>query len=452
MRRIAKKSNWRRNAKRLSAAMLSCMMGIGLVQVPAMEKRIDSVASDVVINTYAAGDGTDDDWLHVVGSDIVDKDGNVVRLVGANWFGLNCCERILHGLGWGVNMSKVLKECADRGINLLRIPVSTQLLLEWKNGEAKTPDTPVDADGFNKELVHADGTPYNNLEIFNALISMCKENGIKIMVDVHSAEANNSGHNYPLWYNTGSNITTEDWIEGWTWLAETYKNDDTIIACDLKNEPHGKVDEGDFAKWDDSEDLNNWKYAAEQCAKEILKINPNLLIMVEGIEMNPKDGLTYDADRGRDWAADGQPYINYEGAWWGGNLRMAKQYPVDFGSDDWNDQLVYSPHDYGPLVWEQTWFNKDFTEETLLEDYWYDAWAYLVEENISPLLIGEWGGFMDGGDNEKWMNLIAEYMNKKNISHTFWCLNPNSGDTGGLLNDDWKTWDEEKYALFEKTL
>jgi endoglucanase len=31
-------------------------------------------------------------------------------------------------------------------------------------------------------------------------------------------------------------------------------------------------------------------------------------------------------------------------------------------------------------------------------------------------------------------------------------LNPNSGDTGGLLLDDWKTWDEQKYALLKPAL
>ena len=428
---------------RLASASLAIVLGVTTM--------FTGKAAFHPMEVQAAASDTNDDWLHTERANIVDKDGKVVRLTGANWFGFNCCERILHGLGWGVNMYKVLGECADRGINLLRIPVSTQLLLEWKNGEAKIPDTPFNADGFNLELVHENGQCFNNLEVFDALLSMCKEYGIKVMVDVHSAEANNAGHTHPMWYNDGAGITTEDWIEGWVWLVDRYKDDDTLIACDLENEPHGKVDEGDYAKWDDSDSKLNWKKAAEDCANAILKVNPNILIMVEGVEMNPIEGKTYDDDPGKDWANGGN-YFNFEGAWWGGNLRMAKRYPISLEKAEWNKQVVYSPHDYGPKVWEQTWFEKDFTEQTLLADYWYDAWAYLVEEDRAPLLMGEWGGFMDGGDNEKWMNLIADYMNKKNMSHTFWCLNPNSGDTGGLLNDDWKTWDEEKYKLFERTL
>jgi hypothetical protein len=66
--------------------------------------------------------------------------------------------------------------------------------------------------------------------------------------------------------------------------------------------------------------------------------------------------------------------------------------------------------------------------------------------------MGEWGGFMDGGDNEKWMKALREYMIENKIAHTFWCYNANSGDTGGLVYHDFITWDEEKYALLKPAL
>ncbi len=59
---------------------------------------------------------------------------------------------------------------------------------------------------------------------------------------------------------------------------------------------------------------------------------------------------------------------------------------------------------------------------------------------------------MDGGKNQKWMTLLRDYMIANGIHHTFWCINPNSGDTGGLLTYDWKTWDEGKYALLKPAL
>lgn len=281
---------------------------------------------------------------------------------------------------------------------------------------------------------------------------MLSENGIKIMIDIHCATTASNGHQYPLWYD--KNYSTEDWLEALEWVAEYYKDDDTILAIDLKNEPHGKNDGQGMAIWDGSTAENNWRYAAERGAAAVLNANPNLLIMVEGIEVYPK------FEEGRDWNSPAVDYADYDnppfhGAWWGGNFRGARDYPVDLGEHQ--SQLVYSPHDYGPLVWEQEWFKKDFTRQTLLDDYWYDTWAYLVEEKISPLFMGEWGGFLDEahdktGDNKKWMGLLRDYMIEKRIHHTFWCFNENSGDTGGLLTNDFQDWDMVKYEFVEPSL
>ncbi len=404
----------------------------------------------------AAPDEYHDDWLHVnENAEIVDMNGKPVWLTGCNWFGYNVGSQVFDGV-WSQNMHKMLNEIADHGFNLLRVPMSTEILLQWKNNE---PDTMIKINEYeNPELTIEGvqgGTPMYSFDIWNKAVEWCRENGIKIMIDIHSATTASSGHQVPLWYD--SNFSTEDWIEALTWFADYYKDDDTVIAIDLKNEPHGKNDGQGMAIWDDSTAPNNWKHAAETCAEAILDINPNLLIMVEGIEVYPKFeiGSTWDSPS-VDYAHYGdeskQPYY---GAWWGGNFRGARDYPIDFGEHQ--SQLVYSPHDYGPLVWQQTWFEKDFTRQTLLDDYWYDTWAYLVEENISPLLMGEWGGFIDKehdptGDNLKWMTLLRDYMIEKRIHHTFWCFNENSGDTGGLVYDNFGKWDEDKYAFVEPSL
>lgn len=386
-----------------------------------------------------------DDWLHTDGHKILDKQGREVFLTGANWFGFNCSEKVFHGL-WSANMKDVVEGMADHGINLVRVPISTELLLDWKAGKKVKVNVNTYA---NPELKNADGSDMDSREVFDTFVKLCRQNGIKIMMDCHSADANNSGHNYNVWYGP-KGFTTQDWIDGWTWFVKEYKNDDTIIACDLKNEPHGKYSTGEepAAKWDDSKDECNWQYAASRCGKAILDVNPNLLIMVEGIEETPRAG--YDYNSGLQDPNASEDELKYYGGWWGGNLRNAGKYPVDLGK--YQNQLVYSPHDYGPLVYEQTWFKKDFSEKTLLEDVWYDSWFYLQDQDIAPLLIGEWGGFMDGGSNEKYLNIMSDFIAKNHINHTFWCINPNSGDTGGLLEGDWVTWDSAKYNMMKQTL
>lgn len=421
----------------------------------------------------AAVDDGNDDWLHAEGSRLYDKDGNEVWLTGANWFGFNCTENVPHGL-YAADVDEFLSSVADHGINVLRFPISSELILSWMNGDPNPvnsvqasynpPTDTIGEDGtvipagtygnINKDFVLEDGkTLKNSMEIFDIIMQKCKQYGIKAFIDIHSPHSDNSGHNYEIWYGKAG-ITTELWIETLTWLADKYKNDDTLIGYDLKNEPHGKRGydaecPDNIAKWDGTTDENNWAYAATECANSILSVNPNALIFIEGVEQYPKTELGYTYDTPDVWGVSGDQSPWY-GAWWGGNLRGVRDYPIV--PDSGTSQIVYSPHDYGPSVYAQTWFDKEFTTQTLLNDYWYDTWAYIVEEDIAPLLIGEWGGHMDGGKNQKWMTLIRDYMIENHISHTFWCLNPNSGDTGGLLDYDFTTWDDEKYTFFETSL
>ena len=414
----------------------------------------------------AAVDDNNDDWLHAVGSRLYDAQGNEVWLTGANWFGLNCTEFALHYL-WSGDIDDLVKSIADRGINVIRVPVSTELLYDWMIGnpaEMKSVNPNNDPNyTINADLIRPDGTNMDSQEEFDVFLAKCKKYGLKCFIDVHCQDADNAGHMYGLWYGksfTDTNgkkveCTTDVWMETLAWTADRYKNDDTLIGFDLKNEPHSKYGGAPVdAIWDESDMPNNWKKAAQDCADAILAKNPNALIFIEGVE-------------------------GYEGhgAWWGGNLRGVKDHPVTPTAG--TSQIVYSPHDYGPIVSDQTWFEgKNFTEQTLLDDYWYDTWAYVVEEDIAPLLIGEWGGRIPTTvdeqailstdstkmekveQNVKWMILLRDYMIKHHVNHTFWCLNDDSGDTGGLWTSiqfnagtgtDIK-WDELKYSIFEKAL
>ncbi len=437
----------------------------------ALTMSMSMAAGSAAMTMQAADDGNDD-WLHAVGSRLYDKDGNEVWLTGANWFGFNCSENCAHGL-YATDVDDFLSAVADHGINVIRFPISSELLLSWMEGSPNPvssvqasynpPQDVVGEDGtitpagkygdINRDFVLEDGkTLKNSMEIFDIIMQKCKKYGLKAFIDIHSPHSDNSGHNYELWYGKAG-ITTELWIETLVWLADKYSDDDTLLGYDLKNEPHGKraydaVCPDNIAKWDNTTDENNWAYAATKCANAILEVNPNALIFVEGVEQYPKTELGYTYDTPDVW--DAGPNSPWHGAWWGGNLRGVRDYPIT--PDSGTSQIVYSPHDYGKSVYAQTWFEKDFTTQTLLDDYWYDTWAYIVEEDIAPLLIGEWGGHMDAGDNQKWMELLRNYMIANHINHTFWCLNPNSGDTGGLLGTDFKTWDDEKYGLFEPSL
>ena len=437
--------------KAAAAVVSACALTISGA-APSFPAVLSSPAS-----TASAVDDNNDDWLHAKGSRLYDMNGNEVWLTGANWFGFNCSENCPHYL-WSADADDCLTEIADRGINIIRFPIATELIVSWMNG-TPNPVSSFSANAdpaftINKDFCSADGkTPVDSMQVFDIMMKKCKEHGIKAFIDIHSPHTDNSGHNYNLWYGKAG-VTTDVWIDSLVWLADKYKNDDTLIGYDLKNEPHGKGQEGkEAAKWDGSTDENNWAYAATKCAEAILDVNPNALIFVEGVEQSLSGAMEGDY-WGMPDRRDNSPYI---GAWWGGNFRGAREYPIK--PKQGTSQIVYSPHDYGPSVYAQTWFDKNFTEQTLLDDYWYDTWAYINAEDIAPELIGEWGGHMEG-DNLKWMTLLRDYMIKHHINHTFWCLNTNSGDTGGLWDSlgfqattgTTIAWNEPKYKLFEEAL
>ena len=374
---------------------------------------------------------TTDDWLSVKKNKIVDSDGTEVWITGCNWFGYNTGTNIFDGL-WSADLNTSLASIADHGFNLIRIPISTELVNQWEDGNI--PDA-----NFN-QATNSYLTGMNSLEIFDYVIGQCRANGIKIMIDFHCASTDASGHIKPMWYD--DKISEKDYIRGLEWIAERYKNDDTIIALDLENEPHGKQNESPRAKWDDSKDSDNWKYIAEKAGLAVMSKNPNLLIMVEGIEIYPKD---IKKNGGFTSTNEDDYFFN----WWNGNLRGVADNPVDLGK--YNNKLVYSPHDYGPTVYEQPWFRGTYNFDSLMKDCWYDNWFYIYDKKTAPLLIGEWGGYMTE-PNITWMTYCRELIKKNKLHHTFWCFNANSGDTGGLVLDDFTTWDEEKYSFVKEVL
>ncbi|QGN48322.1 cellulase family glycosylhydrolase [Micromonospora sp. WMMC415] len=407
---------------RTRAAIVAACAAVGLT-APA---TVAVAAPDTPAPLVAAAPTAD--WLHTDGNRVVDEAGNQVWLTGVNWFGFNASERVFHGL-WSANIETITRQMAERGINIVRVPISTQLLLEWKAGQTVVPNV--------NTYVNPELAGKNNLQVFDHWLQLCEKYGLKVMLDVHSAEADNSGHVYPVWWK--GTITPELFYQGWEWVTDRYKTNDTIVAMDIKNEPHGTPNQPPRAKWDSSTDQDNFKYACETAGRRILAVNPNLLILCEGIEVYPRAGETWNSPN-----TDPDLSPNYHYNWWGGNLRGVAEHPVNLGAHQ--DQLVYSPHDYGPLVFEQPWFQQDFDKNSLISDVWRPNWLYLHENGTAPLLVGEWGGRL-GQDarQDRWMAALRDMMGEYGIHHTFWCLNPNSGDTGGLLRDDWTSWDETKY-------
>ncbi len=339
--------------------------------------------------------------LHTEGGRIVDAAGNPVRITGINWFGLETANFAPHGL-WQRSMESMLDQVVELGFNALRVPFSNQLF-----DPGSTPNG-IDF-SQNPDLVDKTGP-----EILDALVAKAGARGLRLILDRHRP---GSDAQSTLWYTPA--YPEDRWIADWVMLAERYRDEPAVIAFDLHNEPHGE------ATWGDGNAATDWRSAAERAGNAILAVNPHLLILVEGIERVGNDYY-----------------------WWGGNLRAAGAAPVEL---DVPGRVVYSPHDYPASIHPQPWFS-DPTYPANLPGLWDATWGYLAASGTGPVLLGEFGTRYQTEVDQQWLGALADYISAGELSFTYWSLNPNSGDTGGILEDDWQTVRADKMAVLAPLL
>ncbi len=344
-------------------------------------------------------------YLSTSGNKLYDSQGNVVRLTGINWFGFETSNKAPHGL-WSRDCKSMLIQIKDLGFNSVRIPWSNAILEPGATFTGVS-NAPVGDPYTGRLLNEVESTLSSPLELLDLIIDYCQELNLKVILDNHSRQPD--GYlTEELWYT--DQTPHQKWIDDWVFLADRYKNKDAVVAMDINNEPHGKY--GGGSRWGSGNIANDWRLAAEECGNAILAVNPNVLIMVEGVE--EFEGETY---------------------WWGGNLKGAAQYPVRLNDPS---KLMYSPHEYGPTVYPQTWFEEP-TFPSNMAAIWEENFNYLHTQNVSPLFAGEFGIKTQGGVDEVWFDTYLAFMGEKGYSWSFWCWNPNSGDTGGILTDDWSS-------------
>ncbi len=101
-------------------------------------------------------------------------------------------------------------------------------------------------------------------------------------------------------------------------------------------------------------------------------------------------------------------------------------------------RLVYSTHDYPASVFAQPWFSAP-TYPANLPAVWRASWGYLQESGTTPVLLGEFGTKLETTSDRQWLAALVAYVRQHRMSFAYWSFNPDSGDTGGLVEDDWTT-------------
>ncbi|MET9456201.1 cellulase family glycosylhydrolase [Streptomyces canus] len=340
-------------------------------------------------------------YWHTSGRQILDESGQPVRIAGINWFGFETGNYVVHGL-WSRDYKSMIDQMKSLGYNTLRIPYSDDIF------KAGTVPNSIDfSSGKNADL-----QGLNSLGVLDKIVSYAGQDGLKVILDRHRPD---SGGQSALWYTSA--VPESTWIANLKALATRYQGQDTVVGIDLHNEPH------DPACWGCGDTATDWRLAAQRAGNAVLGVNPDLLIFVEGVQT-----------------------FNGVSGWWGGNLMGVAQYPVQLNVAN---RVVYSAHDYATSVAQQSWFS-DPSFPANMPGIWDKYWGYIFKQNIAPVWVGEFGTTLQSTVDQKWLAALVSYLRPTStygadsFHWTFWSWNPNSGDTGGILKDDWQTVDTVK--------
>jgi hypothetical protein len=393
--------------------------------------------------------------VSISGTTFLDEKGEEVVFHGINWFGFNNQGTMVNGLWSGktnmtLDFSTVVRRMELLGFNAVRLPFSFKdlamtplpilrtdctLASEAEMEAALTPPQR-ELKGIFFEQSH----PIKDLSLgcnhyvpsdstmnrFLFVLRFFVQNGFYVLIDNHLREDQTV-------------LESKDkWIGSWVDLARNIYADDVLrgkVFFDLLNEPQ---------QFDILWEEKNGKPALKDLYLEVMdaiwKEAPGCLFFIEGtgqgkIKANWGDGFATDVDLIKEKGlSDPNPFFK---------ALLQKPYKTS---------VVISPHVYPPTVT----FNEGDEGENLWtrlnRSFGYlETKGYCLSEGecqVFPVVIGETGShFTDKNDLEKWLPDFKNYcqnkgpakdsLHKANPHIFWWSWNPNSGDTGGLVDEGW---------------
>lgn len=365
--------------------------------------------------------------LSTRGRYVVNACGERFPLRAVNWYGASDTSQVVGGLSVRP-LSEIAQEIRALGFNAVRLPFSNQMLHETRAVEERY----IAANPQLRGLVP--------LQVFDATVEALSLEGIAVILNNHTTISEwCCGYDYNgLWHHYADGAysqTEEEWLADWLMLVDRYVGNDAVVGADLRNEVRTERWRSTFIpqapNWG-SGDENDWHRAAEYAGNRILDRNPNLLVVVEGIN------------------------------WWGilpqlggerPHLKPVRDRPISLMLPD---KLVYAAHTYGFIGprhngnddWSrgQTKYgemDRDTLFRTLDEEFGYVTEA--SRPYTAPVWVSEFGvGRNWASDQDKaWFANVIDYLISRDLDFSYWPLNPervdgSSSDDYGVLDSAWR--------------
>jgi len=345
--------------------------------------------------------------LYTRGRYIVDKNGHRFKLLSVNWYGASDIFYAPGGLEIR-HRDEIAQSILALGFNSVRLPYADELVV-------LNPLVESEHLAANPDLIGL-----RALDVYAAVVSSLTAAGIAVIINNHITKARwccdaqlcdlswKNDHLGPL---CAISQSEDDWIRNMETVMRPHIKDPLVVGIDLRNEVRGL--RGQFM-WP------SWATASERAAERLHAMQEEWLIIVEGVSSaNDLTGVRYR--------------------------------PVRLGVPN---KLVYSAHVYGWSGWGQ--LNPfGWRKYTSFAKAVHKNWGYLLEENIAPVWVGEFGApnRPSEPDLRYWRNLMR-YLRETDADLGYWALNPRKpmnyeNETYGLLKDDWESpvYDYRMYDL-----
>lgn len=346
--------------------------------------------------------------LKTKGRFIVDKNGRRFKLKSINWYGASDELNIVLGLD-KKPIHDIVRMIKDTGFNSVRLPFSNEMLRVTKKVDSKLL-------AANPGLIGK-----SPIQIFDEIVKELSRQDIAVILNNHTTKSQwccsqNDGDG--LWYN--ESFTTQQWINDWLMLVKKYRSNPHVVAVDLRNELRANNNLGISPQWGRGGE-NDWHDAAKRAGNAILKINSNLLIVVEGLN----------------FAA---------------HLKDVYHKPLVLSVPN---RLVYSIHSYH-------FFKSSGELYDVSETQWGQDWGFVISRDRSftaPLWVGEFGiGLKENvpvKQAKTWLNHLMCYLQKSDIDFSYWALNGSklAHDAANTLgsNKDKPIYQNEPYGLLDRS-
>jgi endoglucanase len=336
--------------------------------------------------------------LHTSGALIEDAAGKSVKLSMVNWYGAESPDYVVGGLSYQP-VASIISEIVSMGFNGVRLPWSNQM---WESNPVVSASLVAANPQFAGERART---------VFGQVVQDLANAGLMVVLDDHNSNAEwccSASDGNTLWYNSA--YPQSAWISDWKSVAAQFAGIPQVIGVDLRNEPRAS------ATWGGSDLGTNWQAAAELGGDAVERVDPSLLIFIEGVN----------------YALD---------------LSGVASDPVTLTD---SGHVVYEAHDYG--------FDHSGVDS-------YDAWVAQIQSDWGylvgrdPLWIGEFGTCNTAdtcvestskADRGLWFSVLSRYLDYHDLNWSYWPVNGTQSDglpgqgrtygateTYGVLNSQW---------------